>query len=352
MNHSTKNVYYLSVGLGLFLSVLVSVFRSQLLLNDYSPSLGHFAEGPTADLFLPLLFVLSVVIAIGFGIFFRSSLSNRVLRLTLPTIFAAALCALASFVWIVVLLIDVLSKGLPGGTLRILLIAMTLFALLGICHFLYTATGGNDERLQLLLGAASAVFCAFYMLYAYFDTAFTLNSPIKIFDQITFFVLALFFLAECRFRVGKISDAAFLPIGMIAMVFSSANAVPGLIYAATESEALVGNVMHDFLSLSLFLYIIARMLSFPLSVTEQGTPDAFADELAEESSETGEAEESVEINEGDPRQETFRFDEEEEEEEAGKASTSPAEEVNAIGDPAEETIAAQTTLEFSHKKNT
>ncbi len=311
MNHSTKSVYLLSVGLGLILAAIVSTFRTLLLLDGYSPSLGHYAEGAAADLFLPLLFVLSVVVAVGFGIFFRSFLTNREQKLTLPTILSSGLCALTTFVWLVVLLIDVLQGGFPSGTVGFLLILMALFALAVVFRFIYSVNGHGNERTQALLCAASAVFCAFYMLYAYFDTAFTLNSPIKIFDQVTFFLMALFFLAECRFHVGKISDAVFLPIGMICMVFTAANAVPGLVYAASAGEALVGNVMHDFLSLSFFLYVIARMLSFPLSVSEQGKQDEFATEMTKETSVP--ANEAVdEINEGDPRQETFHFDEDEE----------------------------------------
>ena len=350
MNHSTKKVYFLSVGLGLLLAVVASVFRSILLLNGYTPSLGHFTEGVAADLFLPLLFVLAIVVAIGFGIFFRSSLTNRTLKQTLPTVFASGLSALAMLVWIVVLLVDVIGKGLPVGTARILLILMTLFALIGICHFVYSAISGNGERNRVLLCAALAVFCAFYMLYAYFDTAFTLNSPIKLFDQITFFLLALFFLAECRFHVNKISDATFLPIGMICMVFTAADAVPGLIYAAAEGEALVGNVMHDFLALAFFLYIVARMLSFPLSASEQGKQDAFAAELSDVSDAPYEIDNDTHITEGDPRQETFHFDEEEEATEANadeEAKDTHAEDETA----AEEETAtnAQTTLEFSRK---
>lgn len=311
MNHSTKSVYLLSVGLGLVLAVIVSAFRTVLLLDGYSSSLGHYAEGLAADLFLPLLFVLAVVVSVGFGIFFRSFLTNREQKQTLPVILASCLCALTTFVWLVVLLIDVLQGGLPSGTIRFLLVLMALFALTVVFRFISSANGYGNEKSQALLCAASAVFCAFYMLYAYFDTTFTLNSPIKIFDQVTFFLVALFFLAESRFHVGKISDAVFLPIGMICTVFTAANAVPGLIYAASAGEALVGNVMHDFFSLSLCLYVIARMLAFPLSVSEQGKQDEFAAEMtAEAAAPTNE--EVDEINEGDPRQETFHFDEDEE----------------------------------------
>ena len=344
MNHSTKRVYFLSVLIGLALSVLTSVFRSLILLNGYEPNLGHYVSSLSADLFLPLLFLLSVVIAVGFGIFFRSLLSNRQLNQTLPGIFASGLTALASLVWIIVLLADKARDGLPGGSARILFILMALFAFLSVGCFIYTALGGNDARIRLFSGAAVSVLCAFYMLYAYFDETFALNSPIKIFDQITFFFVAIFFLAECRFCIGKISDALFLPIGMICMVFTSANAVPGLIYAATTNEALVGNIMHDFLSLAFFLYVTARMLSFPLSVSEQGRQDVFAAEMAVIGNEPYEVDNDTHISEEDPRQETFHFDEEDRED-------SDSGEATAEDDELESDDTAQTTLDLAPGSN-
>ena len=346
MNHSTKKVYLLSILIGFVLSVLASVFRSILLLNGYEPSLGQFADTPAANIFMPLLFVLSVVVAIGLGIFFRSLLSNRVSYQTLPGIFASALAAMASFVWLVVLTIEKIKNGLPTGPARILFLLMIAFAFFAIAHFVYSALGGNDARVHLFSGAGVAVFCAFYMLFAYFDPTFTLNSPIKIFDQITFFLIAIFFLAECRFHVGKISDAVFLPIGMICMVFSSANAAPGLVYAATSGEALVGNVMHDFLSLALFLYVVARMLSFPLSVSERGKQDVFATEMADASDAPYEIDNETHITDEDPRQETFHFDEEDEEASDSQNATEAKEE--SASDEEEQGTAAQTTLDFGH----
>ncbi len=346
MNHSTKKVYLLSVLIGFVLAVLASVFRSILLLNGYEPNLGQFASGAAANIFMPLLFVLSLVIAVGFGIFFRSFLSNRVSYQTLPGIFASALSAMTGFVWLIVLLLEMVKNGLPSGPARILFLLMAGFALVAIAHFVYSALGGNDTRVRLFSGAGVAVLCAFYTLFAYFDTTFTLNSPIKIFDQITFFFVAIFFLAECRFHVGKISDAVFLPIGMICMVFTAANAAPGLVYAAVEREALVGNVMHDFLSLALFLYVVARMLSFPLSVSEQGKQDVFATEMADTSDAPYEIDNETHITDEDPRQETFHFDEEETEEHDAQSAANEEEETGADDD--EQGSSAQTTLDFSH----
>jgi hypothetical protein len=347
MNHSTKKVYFLSVLIGLTLAVLASVFRTVMLLKGYEPNLGQFADTPVSKLFMPLLFVLSIVVAIGFGIFFRSLLSNRSSNQTLPGIFASALAAMTSLVWLVVLAIEKMKSGLPMGPARILFLLMALFAFSAIAHFIYSALGGSDARLRLFLGAGVAVFCAFYMLFAYFDPAFTLNSPIKIFDQITFFLVALFFLADCRFHVDKISDAAFLPIGMICMVFTAANAAPGLIYAAVSKTALVGNVMHDFLSLALFLYIVARMLSFPLSVSEQGKQDVFAVEMASTSDDPYEIDNETHITEEDPRQETFHFDEEEN----ANTAQNETEKEDEVPTDEENGSSAQTTLDINHKSD-
>ena len=345
MNLSTKKVYFLSTAIALVLAAMLSVFRSLLLLDGYSPELGHFEEGFAADLFLPLTFVLAIVISIGFGILFRSSLTNRALKPSLPTVFASGLTALALAVWLVTLLWNVVNGKAPVGSQKVITVLITVFAVLAALYFISTAINGVQKSITVLLCCATSVFCVLYPLFAYFDQAFTLNSPIKIFDQITFLLLAIFFLVENRFRFGKISDAVFLPVGMIAVVFTAANAVPGLIYAAKAGEALVVNVMHDFLSFAFCLYVIARMLSFPLADDEQEKQDAFAEELSRVSDAPYEIDNDTHIVENDPRQETFHFDEEE----AKDTTPAPAEEIIP---PAEEIVTnAQTTLEFDRKKH-
>ncbi len=346
MNLSTKKVYFLSAGIALLLAIILSAFRSVLLLGGYSPEIGHFEAGFSADLFLPLLFVLAVVISVGFGILFRSSLSNRSLKPALPTVFASGLNALALVVWLVVLLLDVVGKIHPVGPQKVLSVLLTVSALLAAVYFIYTATNVSPRVPAVLLSCATAIFCVLYPLFAYFDRAFPLNSTIKIFDQITFLILAIFFLAENRFRFGKISDATFLPLGMIAVVFTAANAVPGLIYAVRFGEALVGNIMHDFLSFAFCLYVLARMLSFPLAEEEEPKPDAFAEEMARMSDDPYEIDNDTHIMENDPRQETFHFDEDAEQ--AEKEETASYSDEPLAHD--EEIITnAQTTIEFDTK---
>jgi hypothetical protein len=152
----------------------------------------------------------------------------------------------------------------------------------------------------------AALFFLVYAFYAYFDSAFALNSPIKLLDQITALALMFFFLIETRFRLGGFSTALLFPVGMIAFLLSASNGISSLIYTATTGRPLVVHMMHDFLFLAFSIYVLTRLISFIL-------PSLFPEENSEapEAVTAFEAEGAAPthpIDSADPAQETFDFD--------------------------------------------
>lgn len=306
MTNTTKKTFLLALALtGAFL-LLCTGFYTYELLSAYSPESGHFAQDAFSGIFLPLLYIVAIIAFLVFGILFRASLTGRLYKNVLSVLFASGFAAIATAIWLLTFLFRFIGTAhtLPSTLFGILLI---VFALAAITYFVLSATPTPSQTHSVITGLGTALFVLVYAFYAYFDTAFTLNSPIKLLDQVSAIALMLFFLIETRFRLGGFSEAVLFPVGMTAFLLSASNGISALIYHSVEGRPLVVHMMHDFLFLGLSIYVLARLISFLL-------PPLFQEEEKPESElspsfETENAPTPIAQDLSSPAQETFDFDE-------------------------------------------
>lgn len=302
MNTAAKKIYSLALILTGVFTLLCTGFYTFALTFEYSPLTGHFSEGAFSDIFLPLLYMLVFVAFALLGIVFRDTLSGRKTKTTLPLLFASAFAALATAVWLVTFILDFFA----GDTMPIATvfgILLVVFGITTVYYFISSAFPFTTHRQSILFGMGAAAFMLIYAFFAYFDTAFALNSPIKLLDQLTAIVLLFFFLAEIRFRFGTVSEALFLPICMLATTLAASTGIAALIYNVVSGTPLIVNVMHDFLFFGIAVYAFVRLLSFLL-------PEIGNDENASSPVMPAfEAEQAPSAQgNGEPTQETFDFD--------------------------------------------
>lgn len=277
MNTSAKKVYFLGLITTALFVLLCTGFYTFALLSDYSTLLGHFGQSTFTDVFLPLLYILAVVVFAVFGVVFRSSLTGREYKTSLPALFASGFAALSVGVWFFTFILSFFSgANEPLATVFGILVAITgLFALV---YLILSVLPFAPRTYTVVCGTVTMLFPLCYAFLAYFDTAFALNSPIKIFDQVAMLALLFFFLAEGRMRFGAISEAVYLPIAMLATVLTGTSGISGLIYMAANGRPLIISVTHDFLMFGFFLYTLTRLISFLIpslgmrSETEAASP--------------------------------------------------------------------------------
>lgn len=347
MKASVRKTYLLVLAASSFLTLAATVFRTWLLFTSYDASLGYFASGPAADLLFPLLLVIAAVFYACFGFLARRELDMRDRKPTIPVTFASAFAAVTVAVWMLTHISHVFSAKSPIALVFGLLMILSAAGLL--VHFVFSALGSGSKTIRTLAGICAILFCVFYILYAYFDTTFVLNSPIKIFDQLTFAVFALFFIMESRFQFGTAHHAVYLPVTLLAATLSAVNSVPALLYAIKAREALCGNVMHDFMTFALFLYALAQLLAVLEKSEDEDARGAYAEEI-EQSTELDYAPDiDTHIVSYDPDQQSFDFDAPVEEDVADDEE--PSEDTDGDLDEkddgdTEDYGIAQTTLDF------
>ena len=259
----------------LLFALLLTVVRTVLALSAYDAVLGHFKAGFFADYGFALFAVLAVIVFLFFVIMTREHTPRVSLESTPFSVLASAFVAIATFAWLLDTLFALVGK--TESTAETVLFILTVVSSLGLIAYMATvALSLSNLTLTVGAGMAALLFCIFYAMLAYFNTAFTLNSPIKVLDQVTFLALLLFFMAETRLRLGKRGAGLYLFCAMAALVFSAADSIPGLVYFAAKKTALVGSFMHDFLVLALFLYVLSRLFV----TLSQSQPNAEAHEKA------------------------------------------------------------------------
>ncbi|MBQ8907875.1 MAG: hypothetical protein IJY71_04745 [Clostridia bacterium] len=275
MKLSTKKLHLIALIVALAFALLLTVARTVLVLTAYDPLLGHFAPGFFADYGFALLGAVAVIAFLFFVIMTRESTPAVSLATAPFQMLASAFVAIASFAWLLDTALSLMGKTATTAE-TVLLILTLLFAVGVIVYMASTVLSATSLTLTAGAAMATALFSIFYAMLAYFNTAFTLNSPIKILDQVTFLALLLFFLAESRLRLGKRGRAFYLFAAMTALVLTAANSLPGLIYFAAKQSPLVGSFMHDFLVLAFFLYVLSRLLPMLLQAeqSEEHRPKA------------------------------------------------------------------------------
>ena len=267
MKLSKKKLHLFAFLAIVLFALILTVSRTVLALVAYDPALGHFESGFFADYGFPLLSVIGVLAALFFVIMTRESTPAVSLETKPLTMLASAFVAIAAFAWLLDTAFALIGKTVT--TAETILLVLSLLSSVGLLAYAaVVALSLPSFSLTVGTGMASMLFCIFYAMLAYFNNAFTLNSPIKVLDQVAFVSFLLFFMAETRLRLGKKGAPFYLFTAITAFLLSAADSIPGLIYFAVKKEALVGSFMHDFLVFALFLYILSRLFAMLMQAEE------------------------------------------------------------------------------------
>lgn len=140
--------------------------------------------------------------------------------------------------------------------------ALAILALLAAAFFfLNIMIAKRTGSAKAYLGMCTVVFLALYGAYLYFSKEIhPTNSPNKIIDQMAFFSSALFFLYETRIALGRDMWKPYISFGLMASLLTAYSAIPALIYYFVDGESISNSVTENVLTLTLFIYITARLL--------------------------------------------------------------------------------------------
>ena len=133
----------------------------------------------------------------------------------------------------------------------------------------------SDRRANLGMGCT--LLFAVYAAFLYYDTTLPLNAPIKIADQMTYLALALYFLFEVRFSLGREKWGLYTAFGLIAGMMASYSAIPALLVYLIHGTVLSYSIAETILTLGALVFIACRLLLSDL--VPENRPIPFVSEL-------------------------------------------------------------------------
>ena len=150
--------------------------------------------------------------------------------------------------------------------------ALFFIAILSAIYFFKTAylkaAGNNSDDAAPKLSQGYIIFSFFPVIWTFlnifkcfFDMSKSVNSPIRIYELVSFLAISLYFVAESRMLVGKRETGKFFSSAYMAILLISLSSLPHLVLSSfwileTSTPLMVYGVQLSFL-----IYIAARIYS-------------------------------------------------------------------------------------------
>ena len=140
-----------------------------------------------------------------------------------------------------------------------------LIAILGfgsvISFFLTIFIQKNEHVYKAAFSMAVVALLAVYAAYLYFNKqTHPTNSPAKVTDMIAYLFASIFFLYESRISLGRALWRPYAVFGLTAALLTAYSSIPTLVYYAFGGTLISDSVYECALTLSLCIFITARML--------------------------------------------------------------------------------------------
>ena len=140
-----------------------------------------------------------------------------------------------------------------------------IIAILGILSvisfFLTIFIQKNENVYKASFNMTVVVFLTIYVAYLYFNKQYhPTNSPVKIVDMMAYLFAAVFFLYETRISLGRALWRPYAFFGLAASLLTAYSAIPSIVYYVFNGVSLSDTVYESALTLSLCVFITARVI--------------------------------------------------------------------------------------------
>ncbi len=137
-----------------------------------------------------------------------------------------------------------------------------IFAVIGAVYFLLPVFSRSEKKnARVCLGCALTVFFIFRLLVLYYDIATPINSPLKMFDQISIVAVMLYIILELRFLLGEPKPRLYVPLATVAFIMLAAHSTSQIIASIFLSINEI-SIFTMILELGLALYIFANLVGY------------------------------------------------------------------------------------------
>lgn len=247
MKTSFKSVYAIITAA---FTVILAVLRT-IITSTYTDPEGVYAQGKT----LPLIFdiaVFAVILVLAVLPFFIKDHSYN----ASPSKVTVLTSALAGFIFIAVSVTTLL--GAAGSSARLVMGITGILAGFGLLMNLFTQD--KYATFRAALSFAPVIYSLAGLIEVYFDMSILITSPNRVYAQVTFLAMAVFFLSISREHLG-IPDHRFFYIGASSVsVLTAAYALPNIIAGDILAKGTSSRPEQFVLMLAVCVYALSKLL--------------------------------------------------------------------------------------------
>ena len=282
MDKQIKSVYLISLAAILILSVITGIFSVLAYTFEFDASISHFQFD---SVFAPVFIVCSVLSAAAALVL--TAVLRRRFTLDASVPMRAGLTFTCAFSGAMLLIVSILGLvEISGGTgaSTLLLLRHITGVPAGLC-FLWGALA-DAKKTHASTGFALASFlpilwAIFSVMYYYFDSSYSLNSPLKISLMLMFVSIMLFFSHDCRLTLDRPKMDLFLFSGFCVLIFAGSVAFAGFASFLRGGVSLRFTLPETCLYFAVWLYTLAKLAT---AYAVLGAPKKTAKEITEEES--------------------------------------------------------------------
>lgn len=249
-----------------FIAVTV-ILRTVACFNDLDYSTGYFTDKLCINV-ANCLAAAACVISLAFGFINKSDAKYRI-NMHSPLVYIPAGITSVALIFFAAHGIYTLIK-LPGAflstetfssTQNVLLALASLFALVSIAYFMIENVFDKQRSQERgVFGIVVVLFLAILAAYTYFSDSMSMNSLIKITDQLAYSFAAVFFLFECRIALNRERWSGYVAFGGIAAILSAYSSIPSLIMYFAKDTVISSSIAENILMLAICLLTLARLV--------------------------------------------------------------------------------------------
>ena len=265
MKKDVKSIIYIFGAVAMLLAVVGGVCLYLALSGQYDNAMGHFTKGSILATVVYVCIIAGPVVAVAPWIMYlKRSAADCEFRGGIAYKIVSYLAAAAMLFDLYMEAKDSLYGNAAKGNL--FFTVSLIFEFITVAYLIAAPTlnkkGKKVSGIMSLFSFSPVIFCAFRVLYMYFDPTVAVNSPVKLFCQLSYITLMLVFCAETGLSLGRgqiYSRYIFTLLSAISVCGTVTIGAAAAFVSGIEVNMLIGTDI--LLKLFLFLYCVVELMS-------------------------------------------------------------------------------------------
>lgn len=242
---------------------LASAIMQTLMWRYIEPETELYVAGSAVPKIINWILAAMVLILLSSAFVFRKEKIKPMIAVNQLSVFSSSLCGFFFLASVVLEIYNFIVKQNKGTALEeaFLIIAVILSFPCAWYFFTNAISSRKNRILFSYLSLSPILWSISYLISSYFSMSTTMNSPLRVLEQLMVLCVMIFFLCEAKVTAKKGSYGnLYICFALVSILMISAVAIPRIILATYWLIELKSSLIYFVLQISILLYILSKML--------------------------------------------------------------------------------------------